>query len=74
MLRIDIHYSADTLSLKFEGRFTVMTPSILVRSWRCPDLMRLVVDLMEVTFIDAVGEQVLSFICSVRSTVSCAHL
>lgn len=62
MLRVDIHDSADTLSLKLEGRFTgddaENTRTLMTR---CCDGMRLVVDLTEVTFIDAVGEQVLSF-------------
>lgn len=62
MLRVDIHDSADTLGLKLEGRFTgddaENTRTLMTR---CRDGMRLVVDLTEVTFIDAVGEQVLAF-------------
>jgi hypothetical protein len=62
MLRVDIQDAADTLTLKLEGRFTSddaeNTRTLMTR---CRDGMRLVVDLTEVTFIDAVGEQVLSF-------------
>lgn len=62
MLRVDVHNSANTLSLKLEGRFTgddaENTRTLITR---CRDGMRLVVDLTEVTFIDSVGEEVLSF-------------
>lgn len=62
MLRVDVHNSADTLSLKLEGRFTgddaENTRTLITR---CRDGMRLVVDLTEVTFIDSVGEELLSF-------------
>jgi hypothetical protein len=62
MLRVDIHDSADTLSLKLEGRFTGDdAESTRTLMTRCREGMRLVVDLTEVTFIDAVGEEVLSF-------------
>jgi hypothetical protein len=63
MVRVDIHDAADTLSLKLEGRFTgddaENTRTLMTR---CRYGMRLVVDLTVVTFIDAVGEQVLSFV------------
>jgi hypothetical protein len=62
MLRVEIHDSANSLSLKLEGRFTSddaeNTRSLLTR---CRDGMKLVVDLTDVTFIDSVGEEVLSF-------------
>jgi hypothetical protein len=62
MLRVDIHDSADTLSLKLEGRLTGDdAESTRTLMTRCRDGMRLVVDLTEVTFIDSVGEEVLSF-------------
>jgi len=61
MLRVDIHNSADTLSLKVEGRFTgddaENTRTLMTR---CRDGMRLVVDLTDIIFIDAVGENVLA--------------
>jgi hypothetical protein len=62
MLRVEIHDSANSLSLKLEGRFTgndaENTRTLMAR---CQDGMTLVVDLTEVTFIDSVGEEVLSF-------------
>jgi len=62
MLRVDIHDSANALSLKLEGRFTGNdagnTRTLMAR---CHGGMTLVVDLTEVTFIDSVGEEVLSF-------------
>jgi hypothetical protein len=62
MLRVDIRDSANALSLKLEGRLTgddaENTRTLMAR---CHDGMALVVDLTEVTFIDFVGEEVLSF-------------
>jgi hypothetical protein len=62
MLRVEIHESAETLRLKIEGRFTGddadRTRTLMTR---CHDGAGLVVDLTETTFIDAVGEEVLSF-------------
>jgi hypothetical protein len=62
MLRVDIHDSANALSLRLEGRFTgndaENTRTLMAR---CHDGMKLVVDLTDVTFIDSVGEEVLWF-------------
>ena len=62
MLRVDILDSANALSLKLEGRFTGSdadnTRSLMAR---CHGGMTLIVDLTEVTFIDSVGEEALSF-------------
>jgi hypothetical protein len=62
MLRVEIQGSPGTLILKLEGRFTgddaEHTRSLLVH---CLAGVKLVVDLTEVTFIDSVGEEVLSF-------------
>jgi hypothetical protein len=62
MLRVEIHDSANSLSLKLEGRFTgddaENTRALITR---CREGMRLVVDLTDVTFIDSVGEELLSF-------------
>jgi hypothetical protein len=62
MLRVEVHHSADSLSLRLEGRFTgndaENTRALMAR---CQHPMTLVVDLTEVTFIDSVGEEVLSF-------------
>ena len=62
MLRVEIQGSPDTLILKLEGRFTgddaEHTRTLLAH---CLAGVKLVVDLTEVTFIDSVGEEVLSF-------------
>jgi len=61
MLRIDIHDSANVLSLKLEGRFTGNdAENACTLMARCHDGKTLVVDLTEVTFIDSRGEEVLS--------------
>jgi len=62
MLRVEMHSSVNSLSLKLECRFTgddaESTRTLITR---CRDGMRLVVDLTDVTFIDSLGEEVLSF-------------
>jgi hypothetical protein len=63
MLRVEIRDSADTLILRLEGRFTgddaehtrTLTARFAARG-------KLLVDLTEVVFIDAAGEEVLSFL------------
>ena len=58
-----IQDAANTLSLKLEGRFTAeAAENTRTLVTRCHDGMQLVVDLTEVTFIDSVGEEVLSFL------------
>jgi hypothetical protein len=62
MLRVQIHDSANSLSLKLEGRFTgIDAENTRTLITRCREGMRLVVDLTDVTFIDSEGEEVLSF-------------
>ena len=63
MLRVEIHDSAETLILRLEGRFTgsdaehthTLTTRLAARQ-------KLLVDLTEVVFVDATGEEVLSFL------------
>ena len=63
MLRVEIRDSADTSILRLEGRFTgddaehtrTLAARIATRG-------KLLVDLTEVVFVDAVGEEVLSFL------------
>jgi hypothetical protein len=63
MLRVEICDSAETLILKLEGRFTgddaehtrTLTTRLAARK-------KLLVDLTEVVFVDATGEEVLSFL------------
>ena len=63
MLRVEMHDAVNAIVMKLEGRFigdyaeyarTLVT--------RCKTEMRLVVDLTEVTAVDSVGEEVLSFL------------
>lgn len=62
MLRVEVLDSDDSLNLRLEGRFTgedaVQTRTLLNR---CGAGTRLIVDLTDVVFVDAVGEEVLSF-------------
>ncbi len=62
MLRVDIQESGNTVSLRLEGRFAgndAENSRALVT--RCRDGMKLVIDLTDVTFVDSIGEEVLSF-------------
>ena len=62
MLRVDTRDSANTLSIKLEGRFTgTDAENTRMLMTRCREGVKLVVDLTEVTFIDSVGEEILSF-------------
>jgi hypothetical protein len=62
MLRVEMHDSINALIFRLEGRFTGEgAEHVRTLVTRCHIIMRLVVDLTEVTFIDSVGESVLSF-------------
>ena len=62
MLRVEIQDSANTVRLKFEGRFTGDdAQNTCTLMTRCFDGMGLLVDITDVTFIDSAGEEVLSF-------------
>jgi hypothetical protein len=62
MLRVEILDSADSMKLRLEGRFTGEdAEQTRLLTTRCRNGTRLVVDLTDVEFIDAVGEDVLSF-------------
>jgi hypothetical protein len=62
MLRVDIRDSGDTLNLRLEGRFTGEDAEhTRMLATRCRNGMKLIVELAEVEFIDAIGEEVLSF-------------
>ena len=62
MLRVEIHDSANILSIKLEGRFTGNdAENTRILATRCREGIRLAIDLTDVTFIDSVGEEVLSF-------------
>src|SRR5271165_1953373 len=63
MLRVETQKTVDALIFRLEGRF-IGEGAEQVRTLvtRCNNEMRLVVDLTEVLFIDALGEGVLSFL------------
>jgi hypothetical protein len=63
MLRVEIRDSADTLVLRLEGRFTGDDAKYTrTLTTRFAARVKLLVDLTEVVFIDAAGEEVLSFL------------
>ena len=62
MLRVRIEDCPNGLTLKLEGRFTgddAENTRVLITRFRHG--MRFVLDLTDVTFIDSIGEEVLSF-------------
>jgi hypothetical protein len=63
MLRVEIRDSAETLTVTLEGRFAGDDAEhTRTLAARFAARGRLLVDLTDVVFIDAVGEQVLSFL------------
>ena len=63
MLLVEMHDSNNAFIIRLEGRFTrAGADHVRTLVTRCHTEMRLVVDLTEVTFVDAVGEEVLSFL------------
>ena len=63
MLLVEMHDSSNAFIIRLEGRFTREgAEHVRTLVTRCHTEMRLVVDLTEVTFVDAVGEEVLSFL------------
>ncbi len=62
MLRVETQKSVDALIFRLEGRFTGEgAEQVCTLVTRCDNEMRLVIDLTEVLFVDALGERVLSF-------------
>jgi hypothetical protein len=63
MLRIEVHDSAETLTVRLEGRFAGDDAEhTRTLAARFAARRKLLVDLTEVVFIDTVGEEVLSFL------------
>jgi hypothetical protein len=61
MLRVEMHDGDGTLIIRLYGRLSgEYADAIRNLLTRCNPEMRLVVDLTEVTFVDAAGEEVLS--------------
>ena len=66
MLRVEYHDVGNTVTMRLEGRFVgefAQDARDLVT--RCKIPLRLVVNLSEVTFVDAVGEEVLSWLARI---------
>jgi hypothetical protein len=62
MLRAEVHDSANTSIVRVEGRLTKDTAELLrTLATRCKTGTQLVVNLTELMFVDAIGEDVLSF-------------
>jgi anti-anti-sigma regulatory factor len=63
MLRVETQESVDALIFRLEGRFTGEgAEHVRTLATRCDNEMKLVIDLTEVLFIDALGEGVLFFL------------
>jgi anti-anti-sigma regulatory factor len=63
MLRVETQESGDALIFRLEGRFTGEgAEHVRTLVTRCDNEVRLVIDLTEILFIDALGEGVLSFL------------
>ena len=63
MLRVITSHTVDTLTFKLEGRLTgQQAEQVRTLITRSSTEMRLVVDMTELMFVDAVGEEVLSFL------------
>ena len=63
MLRVKISHTVDILTFKLEGRLTgERAEQVRTLVTRSNIEMRLVVDITELMFVDAVGEEVLSFL------------
>ncbi len=63
MLRVETQELDGALICKLEGRFTGEgAEQVRTLATRCDSKLELVVDLTEIMFIDAIGEEVLSFV------------
>jgi len=63
MLRVEFQDGGNTLTMRLEGRFVgPFANDTRDRVTRCKIPPRLIVNLSEVTFVDAVGEEVLSWL------------
>lgn len=72
MLRVEFHDVGNTVTMRLESRFVgafALDARELVT--RCKIPLRLVVNLSEVTFVDAVGEDVLSWFGRIWRGVRC---
>jgi len=66
MLRVEFRDVGNTVTMRLQGRFVgVFAKDTRDLVTRCKIPLRLVVNLSEVTFVDAVGEEVLSWLARV---------
>jgi len=66
MLRVELHDSSNTTMLRVEGRFVgAFAQDTRAMLLRCKLKSTLVVDLSEMTFVDAEGEEVLSWLAQI---------
>jgi hypothetical protein len=66
MLRVEVHDVGNTVTMRLEGRFVgpfAGDTRDLVMRCRIP--LRLIVNLSEVTFVDAIGEETLSWLARI---------
>ena len=69
MLRVETQELDGALICRLEGRFTgELAEHVRLLITRCDSKLELVIDLTEVMFIDAVGENVLSFVKKLGGT------
>ena len=68
MLRVEFHDSGDTLTMQLEGRLVAEFADVIKEFVLRGDVHRdLVIDLSEVLFVDAAGEDVLSWLNRIGS-------
>jgi hypothetical protein len=66
MLRVEFQDVGETVTMRLEGRFVgAFAQDTRDLVTRCKIPLRMVVNLSEVTFVDAVGEEVLSWLARV---------
>jgi len=66
MLRVEFQDVGNTVTMRLEGRFVgAFAKDARDLVTRCKIPLRLVVNLSEVTFVDAVGEEVLSWLARI---------
>ena len=66
MLRVEFQDVGNTVTMRLEGRFVgPFAKDTRDRVMRCKIPLRLIVNLSEVTFVDAIGEEALSWLARI---------
>ena len=66
MLRVEYHDIGNTVTMRLEGRFVgPFAKDTRDLVMRCKIPLRLIVNLSEVTFVDAIGEEALSWLARI---------